>query len=599
VDPHRRHRRRGGGGGRRPPRRRQVRFLRLGDPSRRLTAGFAAVCTLLAIVGGRLVQLQALDGPRYAAAAQQQRLDQTVIPAERGRILDREGRVLAYTVAARTVYADPSMIAHPRAAAAALAPLLRQPARAIEARLKRPGRYVVLARDVTPTLAARILSLRIDGIGAQDASQRIYPGRSVAAGVLGFVGRDGEGLAGIERSFDDQLAGTEGRIVVETGERGEQIPIGTRTETAAVPGSSVRLTIAEDLQYVAQKTLDDAVRGTNAKGGQVVVLDARTGEVLAMASSPTYDAQRPGAADPARLGNPAVQAVFEPGSANKVVTFAAALDRGLIRPETPMSVPDSIRVADRVIHDAWSHAVTNWTAAGVIAKSSNVGTLMIAQRLGPEAFYDYVRRFGVGTKTGIPLPAESGGLLPPPEKWSGSTFGNLPIGQGLSMTALQLAGIFQTIANDGERVTPIIVDGVIAPDGTVSPPAEPARTAVIGPDTARTLRRMLEGVTREEGTGPTAAIPGYRVAGKTGTAQKPNPRCRCYSGGGYWATFAGMAPAEQPELVVSVVIDDARGGLHGGAVAAPVFRSIMSYALAQRGVPPTDAPLRPYRLTHG
>ena len=547
------------------------------------------------MLGGRLVQLQGLDGNQYAAAARQQRLDTTVIPAERGRITDRDGRVLAYTVASRTVVADPKIVTDPAAAAFALAPLLKVPAPTLRAKLSRTGRYVVLARDVTPTDAARIKALAIRGVSTEDTTQRIYPDGRIAAAVLGFTARDGAGGAGIELRYDGVLAGRQGSIAVETGEHGQQIPSGLRRETAAIAGSSVRLTLSEDLQYVTQSALVDAVKRSRARGGQVVVLDARTGEVLAMATAPTYDAQHPGTADPAAMGNAAVQAPVEPGSANKVVTFAAALDRGLIRPDTPMSVPGSIQVADRVIHDAWSHGVVKWSATGVLAKSSNVGTLMIAQRLGEARFYDYLTRFGIGSRTGIELPGESPGLLPAPETWSGSTFGNLPIGQGVSMTALQLASMYQTIANDGVRVPPRVVSQVVGPGGAVSTPDAPATTHVVSAEAARTLRTMMEAVVQEGGTAPSAAIDGYRIGGKTGTGQKPDAACRCYRGG-YWATFAGIAPADSPRFVVSVIIDDAKGGLHGGAVAAPLFKTIAAYALTQRGVPPTGSPTQPVPL---
>jgi cell division protein FtsI (penicillin-binding protein 3) len=507
----------------RPAARRAAQRLRFGDPGRRLTVGFAAVCTLLVVLGVRLVQLQTLDGPRYAAAALHPKLDVTVITAERGRILDRDGHPLAYTVAARTVFADPKLSsADAQVTARTLSPLLGIPAATLVPKLTKKGRYSILARDVTPTNAARILALKLPGIGADDATQRIYPGGATAAGVIGFTGRDGTGLAGLELKYDDILSGTDGKITTEAGKDGTEIPSGERKEVAAVPGSAIRLTVDEDLQYMVQAALTQAVKDANAKDGQVVVLDARTGDVLAMASAPTYDAQKASSADPKTLGNPPVQSVFEPGSANKIVTFSAALDQGLIRPGDRMTVPGSIPISDRVVHDAWVHGPVKYTATGVLAKSSNVGTLMIAQKLGPAAFYDYETRFGIGARTDVGLPGESAGYLPPPNTWSGSTFGNLPIGQGVSMTALQLASMYQTVAN-----------------------------------------------------------------GKTGTAQKSNPACTCYSGGGYWATFAGMAPATSPRFVVSIVIDEAKGGAHGGAVAAPLFNKIASYELSQDGVPPT------------
>ncbi|MEN3361280.1 MAG: hypothetical protein V7637_5262, partial [Mycobacteriales bacterium] len=360
------------------------------------------------------------------------------------------------------------------------------------------------------------------------------------------------------------------------------------------PGSSVKLTLDEDLQYTAQRALTDAVRQTHAQGGQAVVLDARTGEVLAMTSAAVVDPRQPAMPDPRQLGNPAVQSVFEPGSANKVVTFAGALDRGLITPDTRLSVPGSIAVSDRVVHDAWVHGLTKWTATGVLAHSSNVGTLMIARKLGPGAFYDYLTKFGIGSRSGVQLPGESGGLLPKPETWSGSTFGNLPIGQGVSMTALQLASMYQAIGNDGVRMPPRIIAGVTNPDGTVSTPAAPQPTKVVSPAAARTVRAMLETVTETGGTGTTAAIDGYRVAGKTGTAQKPDPTCGCYSDR-YWATFAGLVPANAPRFAIAIMVDDAKGGLHGGAVAAPLFHTIATYALTQDGVPPTGpaSPIAP------
>jgi cell division protein FtsI (penicillin-binding protein 3) len=295
-----------------------------------------------------------------------------------------------------------------------------------------------------------------------------------------------------------------------------------------------------------------------------------------------------------------VAAPVEPGSANKVVTFSAAVQHGKITPTTPLLVPDSIKIADRYVHDAWSHAPANWTATGVLAKSSNVGTLMIANDLvGPALFYDTERKFGIGTKTGIELPGESGGILPAPDTWSGTTFGNLPIGQGLSMTPLQLAGMYQTIANDGVRVQPRIVKSVIGPDGTGTATTPAARTTVISATAARTVRSMLEAVVAKGGTAPKAAIDNYRVAGKTGTAQRPNPACKCYSGGGYWATFAGIAPADKPELVMSVVITEPPGGGEGGSVAAPLFHDVMSYALTARKVPPSGTPAPTAKLTAG
>jgi cell division protein FtsI (penicillin-binding protein 3) len=543
------------------------------------------------------VQLQGFDADHLAEKAEQSRLVPTTIPAVRGQILDRDGHPLAYTVAARTIFADPTKIVDAAATAAQLAPLLRKTAASLLPKLvKKRTRYVPLAKDLSPADAARVLAAGLPGIAAEDTTQRLYPGGTLASAVVGYTNADG-GLGGIESKFETALAGIPGKLEVERGSNGLQIPGGVRAETAAVPGSTVQLTIDEDLQFTAQRALDTAVRKINAQSGQIVVLDARTAEVLAMATAPTYDAQDPSASKPDRRANPAVQAPVEPGSANKVVTFAAAVDKGKLRPDTPMLVPDGYKVANKIVSDAWSHAPTRWTATGVLAKSSNVGTLMIAHDLvGPQTFYDYERRFGIGEKSGIELPGESAGILPPPDQWSGTTFGNLPIGQGVSMTPLQLAGMYQTIANDGVRVQPRIVKSIAAPDGTVTHTPAPTRTTVVSSHAARTVRTMLEAVVGEGGTAPAAALDEYRVAGKTGTAQKPDAACRCYAGG-YWATFAGLAPADAPELVISIVIDQGKGGGHGGAVAGPLFKEVMSYGLTARKVAPTGTPRPTQKLT--
>jgi cell division protein FtsI (penicillin-binding protein 3) len=558
------------------------------------------VCLLLVVLGGRLVQLQGFDSGRLAKAAQEQRLRTFDVPALRGPILDRDGNILAYSVDVRTIVADPTLVKDPTATARALSPLVRQPVTTLLSQLVKTGtRNVVLARDLEPAQAARVMDQELPGVFSQDAASRLYPAKGVGANVVGFAGRDGSGLMGIEREFNAQLAGKNGQLVGESGQGGQLIPGTVHDETDAVPGSTVQLTLDQDIQYVTQLALNDAVRRSGAKGGEAVVM-TRTGEVLALADAPTFDPQ---AAQEGRisngdlLANPAVSNVFEPGSVNKMVTFAAALESGLITPSTILDVPGSIRVADRTVHDAWSHGLVRYTATGVVAKSSNVGTLMTAQRVGPQKFYDYLRRFGLGSRTGIELPAETAGLLPPLEKWSGSTFGNLPIGQGVGMTILQMAGMYQAVANDGLRVEPRIVKSVVGPGGTRTTPNPPASTQVISSDTAKTLRYMLEAVVEAKGgTAPTAAIDGYRVAGKTGTAQQTDPDGG-YSDSRYWATFAGMAPADDPQLIVAIMIDNPAGGLHGGAIAAPTFHQIMTYALRQRGIPPTGTPRPTFTLT--
>ena len=467
------------------------------------------------MLGGRLVQLQGFDSEHFAARTEQRLLYPTTIPATRGSIIDRDGQPLAYSVAARTIFADPTEVTDRIGTATALAHEAeddgaRRCCRCCPSRT--PGTSRWPATCPRPE-AAEVLALNLRGIGVEDTSQRIYPGHDLAAAVVGYTNDEG-GLGGVESKFDGVLRGTDGRLEVERGSNGLQIPGGLRQETAAVPGSTVQLTLDQDLQYQLQNGLVAAVQKAKASSGQAVILDAHTGEVLAMATAPTYDAQNPSKSPPANRTNPVVQAPVEPGSANKVVTFSAAVEHKKITPTTPMLVPDSIRVADHVVHDAWYHAPEHWTATGVLAKSSNVGTLMIAKNLvGPAQFYDTERKFGIGQRTGIELPGESPGILPSPDTWSGTTFGNLPIGQGLSMTPLQLAGMYQTIANDGVRVQPRIVKAIIGPDGKATPTSAPQRTTVVSPQAARTRTddaRGRRGQGRDGAEGGHRRVPGGR-----------------------------------------------------------------------------------------
>jgi len=316
------------------------------------------------------------------------------------------------------------------------------------------------------------------------------------------------------------------------------------------------------------------------------VLDARTGEVLALAASGAVDGQS--ASD--GTSNPTIQQVFEPGSVNKVVTFTAALESGQITPTTVIPTPDTITIADVTVHDAWWHPTTMFTATGVLAESSNVGTLEIAQQLGPDAWMKYAKLFGEGQKTGIELPGESAGLLPEQSQWSGSTFANLPIGQGVALTIVQLASMYQAIANGGVRIPPRIVASTTSPEGITTRTERPDGITVMSEKTATTLRTMLEATTQHGGTATKAAIPGYRVSGKTGTAQQPDPACGgCYSNSKYWATFAGMVPADNPRFVVAVMIDQPAGGQEGGTIATPLFRDVSTYLLQKYQVAPSGS----------
>ncbi len=576
----------------RPAQRKRRRSLVLGALEKRLRVGLAAVCTVLVIIGGRLVQLQGVDHSNYADAAAAQRLDTIELHALRGPIVDRFGTVLAYTTSAQDITADPQQIgASDRASyALKLAPLVRRSPADVARLLAGPGQYAVLARALPPQTARRIERLDLRGIYTQATTQRQYPGRTTAANVIGFVHSDGSGGAGVEYQYNSLLGGRDGRLTYAVDGTGKVNPSGPSQRTDAVNGGTVRLTLDQDLQYTVQRYLDNAVKASGSRGAQVAVLDAHTGQVLSLASNGTFNSADPSTLAANQPSNPAVQTVFEPGSANKVVTFSAAVEKGLINPSSTFSVPSTIQVNDVTVHDAWWHPTETFTATGILAESSNVGTLQIAHRVGPQTWYDYEKKFGIGTPTGIELPGESGGILPAPSTWSGSSFANLPIGQGEAMTVLQLASMYQTIANDGVRLPPRIVASVTDPDGATRVPWQPAGVRVVSPATARTVRTMLESVTLPGGTGVKAAVDGYRIAGKTGTAQQPDPA----HGGRYsdwmnWDTFVGIAPADNPQFVVAIMVDNPAHGLEGGDVAAPLYHEIATYELQHARIPPTGS----------
>jgi cell division protein FtsI (penicillin-binding protein 3) len=551
----------------------------------------------LAVATLKLVVVQGVQADSLQASSTRQRTSEIALPAERGAILDRAGAPLAFSVDARALVANPRLIASvkgPATAAyitemaAAVAQATGADATALRAQLESPKGYVVLVPLVEPEVA-RSLRERYPEIAEEKREARHYPGGPLAANVVGVASwnstdRKLTGLMGLESSQDNLLAGADGLRVVDTAEGSSAvIPGSTRFERPATPGSDLQLTVDSDVQYTVQRQLGEYAAAKGARGGSAVVLDVRTGEVLALANARTFDPRDVTGADESMLGNAAVSSPFEPGSVNKVVTMAAALEYGLATPDRVLTVPGSIRVADRTVNDAWSHGTENYTLTGVLAKSSNVGTIMTAQEVGEDRFADMLARFGLGKRTGVGLPGESAGRVPARETWSGSTFGNLPIGQGLSMTALQMAGMYQAVANDGLRVPPRIVEATVGPDGARTPLPRPEPVRVISPESARALRGMLTAVTQDggtqdsRGTGFAAAIPGYQVAGKTGTAQQVDPTCGCYSSSTYWITFAGMLPAQDPRYVVAIMLDAPQGG----ASAAPLFHDIGSY-LAQR-----------------
>lgn len=544
----------------------------------------------MTVFTARLFQLQGVDSSVYASEATKQYVQTEKLQATRGTITDRNGRVLAQSVDARDITADPwlattSKTTDPYQMATELAPLLGVAASTLADRLDGKSRFAYLARGVTPAVAADVMQLDLPGIRAVPTKERIYPGGELAANVIGFVGTDGEGLGGIEYEYQSALAGKDGTSTVEVGSDGTVIPDGGHKGTAAVPGRDVELTIDSDIQWEAQRAITAAVATTGAASGTVVVMQPHTGQVLAMAATPTFDPADPGAVPAKDRGNPAVSDVFEPGSTNKVITMAAAVDAGVLTPQSPIVVPPTLTRGGTVFHDAETHGEENLTLAGVLAVSSNIGTILASEKVGTTRLYDYLRAFGLGQRTGIGFPGESKGLLSDPSTWSASQRYTIPFGQGISVTALQVASVYATIANGGVRVTPTLVKGIETDDGGFAPATTMTRTRVVSESTATQVEHMLEAVTTDEGTAPKAAITGYRVAGKTGTAQRVDPTCGCYRG--YTASFVGFAPADDPKLVVLVVLDNPIRGHYGGTVAAPVFKDVMSFALETEKIPPT------------
>ncbi|MFB9741286.1 peptidoglycan D,D-transpeptidase FtsI family protein [Pseudonocardia sulfidoxydans] len=573
---------------------------RAGDPSRRMKIGTLLLVALLTLSLLKLITVQTFQSGSLTASSEKQRLTRLALPAERGSILDRNGTPLAFSTEASALVTNPRLITTQKGARAA--EYKQQMATAVAARtggdpnallalLNSDRGYVVLAQLADPG-AARELREAFPEIAQEKRESRQYPGGSLAANVIGAASwNSGDqkltGLVGLESSQDALLAGTDGYEVVDTAEGSSAIiPGSTRAQQDAVPGSDIQLTIDSDIQYTIQRQLQDYVAKTNAKGGSAVVLDVKTGEVLALANGTTFDPSNLAGADSASMGNAAVTSPFEPGSVNKIVTMAAALEYGVAKPDDVLDVPGSIKVADRTVNDAWKHGLDHYTLTGVLAKSSNVGTIMTAQKVGEDRFADMLARFGLGQKTGVGLPGESAGRVPPRDTWSGSTFGNLPIGQGLSMTVLQMAGMYQAVANDGVRIPPRIVASTVGPGGVRTVPPQPEPVRVVSPQTAQTLRGMLTAVTQNErgvqrGTGAAAGVDGYQVAGKTGTAQQVDPSCGCYARSTYWITFAGMLPAQDPRFVIGIMLDAPAGG----ASAAPLFHDMASFIAARQQIP--------------
>ncbi|MDP8978681.1 MAG: penicillin-binding protein 2, partial [Actinomycetota bacterium] len=558
-------------------------------PGRRLSAMLALYLVLTLLLGWRLLSVQVIHAGQYQGLAARQTRRQVELPATRGTLYDRSGDPLAMSVAAATVYADPHMIAEagadPRRLGRRLAPVLDAPRPRVERLLRQDTGFVYLARQVPNQVGSRVAALGLPGIGVLEEPARVYPAGPLAAQVVGYVGTDYVGLSGMELQYDDVLAGRSGLLRLEEAPGGLEITSARRQVRPPQPGRDLVLTLDREVQFATETALRRAVDRYRADGGSAVVLDARTGEVLAMASTPGYRPEDIDRADEYARRNRVVTDVFEPGSVNKVITGSAALEEGVVTPRTRMMVPDRLRVADKEFTDSHSHPPEAMSFADIIAESSNIGTIKVAQRLGPQRLAKYLRRFGYGRPTGLGFPGESAGIVADVADWWGTSLPTIAIGQGVSASLLQVAGVFQTVASGGERVEPTLVRGSTDGPGRLDPAPEPERRRVVSRRTAEQMARLLVGVV-ERGTGTQAAVPGYRVAGKTGTAKKPSETTRGYEAGAYIGTFAGFAPAEDPDLVVAVALDEAEV-IYGGVTAAPVFSEVMSFALAHRRVEPS------------
>jgi cell division protein FtsI (penicillin-binding protein 3) len=549
--------------------------------NRRITLLAAAFLLLLGAALARAVWIQVVNGPEYAAMALRQHRETIVVPASRGTIVDRNGEPLAIGRMATTVYANPRQVTDARDLTLVAGKHLGlDPATLYPTLVDRSRGFVYVARKADPRKAKILQALGYAGLGFYPEELRFYPQGPVAAQVLGYAGLDNKGLEGLERSLEGALAGQPGSQTIVKDPFGRALDVvETKAET---PGRSVRLTIDREIQANAEEILQDTVRSWGARAATAVVMDPRTGEVLAMATAPRFNANRFPTTRADRRRNRAVTDTYEPGSTFKLVTVAAGLQQRIITPRTSFRLAPTIKVADRVIHEGHTRGTERLTVRQIVEESSNIGTITIAQRLGAGQLASWIDRFGFGSKTGVDFPGESPGFALPLDQWSGSTIGTVPIGHGIAVTPIQMARAYSAIANGGILVRPHLIDRV---DGKTVGTRHGRR--VVSRQVSEQMMSMLRGVVLE-GTGTEAAIPGYTVAGKTGTAAKIDPD-GTYSTSRYIASFVGMVPATKPKLVIMVMVDEPHGDIYGGLVAAPAFREIARFNLQHLEIP-QDAP---------
>ncbi len=571
----------------------------------------AIAVVIFLLFGLRLIEIQAIRASGYVKKAEVELSKSATLLAPRGTIYDINGVELARSISAMNIAVDQTVVNDPAAAAKVVAPILNMTPSQLQPDLTGERRYVLIAKDITPETWRQVnqaikdyntqilktkdgISKRIGGFVPERSFIRDYPSGKLTSSLIGITNDQGSGASGIESSLNSLLAGTNGKYIYANG-RGNIIPGSEQVSVEAKSGTSVRLTIDRDVQWVAQNAISQAVASSRAESGTVIVMDPKTGAILAQASAPTFDPNISSTITLNKLRNPAVQEVYEPGSTGKVITVAAALQEGLVTPQSIFTIPYKMKVADEYFHDHEKHPTQRLTTTGLLAVSSNTGSIQIGQKLGKETLYNYLRKFGIGQSTNSKLPGESAGILHPVKEWSGTSLPTIAFGQGYSLTAMQATSVFATIANDGVRVSPSILAGVVDESGKYTPAKENESVRVLSSQTASNMRTMMESVVSSNGTAPAAAISGYRIAGKTGTANRFSTACKCYSG--YTASFIGFAPADQPKYVISVTIQDPKGMHWGGVLAGPVFKKVMSFVLQSERVQPTTAPVTTFKLT--
>ena len=574
---------------------------------KRIKALIVFFALVVLLFGARLVQVQAVQANEYRLKAIDEMSNTKVLPAPRGVITDVNGVAFARSVAAISIVVDQTQISDPQRVANLIAPILGLPAAEVAQSITGKRKWNMVLQNAEPKIWKKLnLTLteynsqfptmspqRIIGFYPERGYIREYPSGSLIASLIGFVNNAGVGASGIESTFNSLLKGTDGKYSYANA-GGAEIP-GSQTEIVpASAGTSIRLTIDRDIQWVAEEAIAKAVKDSGALSGTVIVMDPKTGEILAHATAPTFDPNNTSKVSLVAMRNPSVQDIYEPGSTGKVITVAAAIEEKKVTPDTVFSVPYSLKRYDQVFKDHEKHPVERLTASGILATSSNTGAIQIGELLSNKTLYSYLTKFGIGTTTGSGLAGEAPGILRKLSDWYGTTPASVSFGQGYSVTVLQATSIFATIANDGIRVSPTVIAGKSDASGNYTPAEKRSSQRVISSQTAESLRLMMESVVSANGTAPSAAIKGYRVAGKTGTANRIDDTCGCYRG--YTASFIGFAPADKPAYVINVTIQNPKGQHWGGALAGPVFKKVMTFVLQSRHIAPTGTTIIPVSL---